>query len=114
MRTPLIVIALACLIGCALTPPEVREKGERFDMQVGRDPTTSAACAAKNAEIKSASLMATTRPGAQGMVELIVRNVGEGAQTLAVADFAIGKAVIWVTPNIMSAASFAADLVKGC
>jgi hypothetical protein len=119
MKVMTLIVAFF-MAGCAYMPQEVVEAGIQHRFSSRNAPKDAARCIERNAENRSAAMLAQQRPlDAAGAVEVIARGVGEVATTMAVArlrPMAGGSEVtIWTNPNILSGGdNFAAMLFAGC
>lgn len=124
MRTLILPLATAAIVGCAHTPTDVRQSHFRFEFQSTQTKELAAACAARNAENVSPRFSTTTRPGpAQNMVEVIV-HAGDGTAAVVEASEVSGGRTtlrVWLTSNIgrkedlqQYATRLARQIVEGC
>jgi hypothetical protein len=65
-----VLVMAALLGGCATTPLQVVESGERFTMDSARDRSAAAECIARNAD--GQNIRSRIRPGDAGAVEVVL------------------------------------------
>ena len=106
MKFILIVLLAAALGGCAQTPADLREKGDRAEFAMRQAPAGAAACVARNMENGNSfwGVPVTTgvREGfAPGQIELVVSYQDHYFITADFVPFQSGAtAVVWVSSRV--------------
>lgn len=115
-------IAFAALIlaGCAMTPEQVREQGAQHDYPLAGKIDEATRCIIRNAEERNASMLARARDTGSGEREIIVRQMGEVPEAMAVVmlrnEGAGSLASMKVNPSLLftSTQEYGRRLVVGC
>lgn len=120
----ILVLAVVVLGGCALTPGQLSEKGERHEFTSRLTPASAASCLARNAgEFQpgpmSGGMPATVREGtARGAVEVVVQGGGDlGTTAFARVEPSPNgsQIVIWQHPDLLFGyRDLAVAMAKGC
>lgn len=121
MRTSILTILVA-LSGCASTPQEVMQSGQRSVHEARLAPQRAAGCLARNAENYVDSVRATMRPLETGeRYEVLVRNVTSSLRPLVLIAIVEPRAdgasvVIYGGEHLVfpSRYNFVIALLQGC
>jgi hypothetical protein len=107
--------ALLLLAGCATTPKELMDEGDRAERATNRAPELALGCMARNIE-SSFPLFGITRPLDDGRYELLARNSPDLIFVYAVAaPVPEGSNVtIWVRKNFYRKSEMLGVMTKGC
>lgn len=94
------IAVLALLAGCAvaMTPQEIRERGEQHDIFSTRSPEDLTACLARNAERQGALYNTTVRRAEDGAIELLVHKDYTGAVVRTYPADSGSRASGWIFP----------------
>jgi hypothetical protein len=117
--TPLAVIALLALAGCAQTPQEAIDQGDRFNFTSALTPYSAAICINRNANARG-DVSGQERMLGEVDMEVVVRDSpGTRGNTLAVAQIRRGNPISSVTVSVTTSVrgdrqAFARQLMAGC
>lgn len=117
--TPLAVIALLALAGCAQTPQEAIDQGDRFNFTSALTPYSAAICINRNANARG-DVSGQERMLGEVDMEVVVRDSpGTRGNTLAVAQIRRGNPISSVTVSVITSVrgdrqAFARQLMAGC
>lgn len=116
-RAALVVLGLA---GCAQTPEQAIDRGERFNFTSAHTPYSAAICIGRNAKARGGGVSAEERLLGESDMEVVVRDSpGTRGDTLAVAQIRRGNPISTVTVSISRSVrgdrqAFARQLMSGC
>ena len=114
--TPLAAIALLALAGCAQTPEEAIDQGDRFNFTSALTPYSAAICINRN----GGGVSGQERMLGEVDMEVVVRDSpGTRGNTLAVAQIRRGNPISSVTVSVTTSVrgdrqAFARQLMAGC
>ena len=117
--TPLAVLALLALAGCAQTPQEAIDQGDRFNFTSALTPYSAAICINRNANARG-DVSGQERMLGEVDMEVVVRDSPETrGNTLAVAQIRRGNPISSVTVSVITSVrgdrqAFARQLMAGC
>ena len=117
--TPLAAIALLALAGCAQTPEEAIDQGDRFNFTSALTPYSAAICINRNANARG-DVSGQERMLGEVDMEVVVRDSpGTRGNTLAVAQIRRGNPISSVTVSVTTSVrgdrqTFARQLMAGC
>jgi len=117
--TPLAVLALLALAGCAQTPQEAIDQGDRFNFTSALTPYSAAICINRNANARG-DVSGQERMLGEVDMEVVVRDSpGTRGNTLAVAQIRRGNPISSVTVSVITSVrgdrqAFARQLMAGC
>jgi hypothetical protein len=117
--TPLAVLALLALAGCAQTPQEAIDQGDRFNFTSALTPYSAAICINRNANARG-DVSGQERMLGEVDMEVVVRDSpGTRGNTLAVAQIRRGNPISSVTVSVTTSVrgdrqAFARQLMAGC
>ena len=118
MRTAIVVLAVVGLCGCALTPAELIEQGERTQYSSRLAPAAAAECMARNAEEINPGFTTRIRPGTPpAALDVVAQIAGMGTTLLAqITPVAGGSSVnVWMSPQLMfHERAWGGQMVRGC
>lgn len=122
MRTLMLVSAAICsqLVGCAMTPNELREDGERSTHDLQQPPRAAAYCLARNAEAfrpaLSDPLNAFVREPSPGSFEVLVQGALQYNRALVVVVENPGGSTMtaWLQPGFMHRHDLLESMKRGC
>jgi hypothetical protein len=112
----LVVLGLA---GCAQTPEQAIEQGDRFNFTSAHTPYSAAICIGRNAKARGGGVSAEERLLGESDMEVVVRDSpGTRGDTLAVAQIRRGNPLSTVTVSVNRSVrdrqGFARQLMSGC
>ena len=112
----LVVLGLA---GCAQTPEQAIEQGDRFNFTSAHTPYSAAICIGRNAKARGGGVSAEERLLGESDMEVVVRDSpGTRGDTLAVAQIRRGNPLSAVTVSVnrsvLDRQGFARQLMSGC
>lgn len=124
MMTKVVALAgtltLLVLAGCAQTPEQALDQGERFTYTSAHTPYSAAICIGRNAKARGSGTSAQERLLGESDMEVVVRDSpGASGDTLAVAQIRRGNPLSTVTVSVSRSVrgdrrSFAQQLMSGC
>ena len=118
--TPLAAIALLALAGCAQTPEQAIDQGDRFNFTSALTPYSAAICISRNANARGSGISGQERMLGEVDMEVVVRDSpGTQGNTLAVAQIRRGNPISSVTVSVTTSVrgdrqAFARQLMAGC
>lgn len=112
----LIVLGLG---GCAQTPEQAIEQGDRFNFTSAHAPYSAAICIGRNAKARGGGVSAQERLLGESDMEVVVRDSpGTRGDTLAVAQIRRGNPLSAITVSVNRSVrdrqGFARQLMSGC
>jgi hypothetical protein len=112
----LVVLGLA---GCAQTPEQAIDQGDRFNFTSAHTPYSAAICIGRNAKARGGGVSAEERLLGESDMEVVVRDSpGTRGDTLAVAQIRRGNPLstvtITVNRSVRDRQGFARQLMSGC
>ena len=112
----LLVLGLA---GCAQTPEQAIEQGDRFNFTSAHTPYSAAICIGRNASARGGGVSAEERLLGESDMEVVVRDApGTRGDTLAVAQIQRGNPMstisVTVSRSVRDREAFARQLMSGC
>lgn len=114
----LTIVVLALVGGCALTPKEVLDQGERITHKSSQPAAAAARCIARNAENMAGHVTARERTEPNGSIEVTVRSNLEGSSILAIASATTtgsGSVVtVTVSPQAVARETLKRRLLEKC
>ena len=118
--TPLAAISLLALAGCAQTPEQAIDQGDRFNFTSALTPYSAAICISRNANARGSGTSGQERMLGEVDMEVVVRDApGTQGNTLAVAQVRRGNPISSVTVSVATSVRgdrqvFARQLMAGC
>jgi len=115
--TALVVLGLA---GCAQTPEQALDQGERFNFTSAHAPYSAAICIGRNVKARGGGMSAEERLLGESDMEVVVRDSpGTRGDTLAVAQIRRGNPLSTVAVSVTRSVrgdrqAFARQLMSGC
>jgi hypothetical protein len=116
---PLVALALLGVAGCAQTPEQAIDQGDRFNFSSALTPYSAAICIGRNVKARGGA-SAEERLLSEADMEVVVRDSpGTGGDTLAVAQIRRGNPISSVTVSVTTSVrgdrqAFARQLMAGC
>lgn len=115
IAVPLAALALLGLAGCAQTPEQAVDRGDRFNFTSALAPYSAAICIGRNVKARGGA-SAEERLLGEADMEVVVR---DGGNTLAIAQIQRGNPIssvsVWVTPSVRGdRKGYAQQLMAGC
>ena len=112
----LIVLALA---GCAQTPEQAIDQGDRFNFTSALTPYSAAICIGRNVKARGGASAEERLLGEVDMEVVVRDSPGTGGNTLAVAQIRRGNPIssvsVWITPSVRGdRRGYAQGLMAGC
>ena len=107
------------LTGCAQTPEQAIDEGDRFNFTSAHAPYSAAICIGRNAKARGGGVSAEERLLGESDMEVVVRDSpGTRGDTLAVAQIRRGNPLSTVTVavnrSVRDRQGFARQLLSGC
>ncbi len=113
MKWTLYLVA-AALAGCAVTPAEIQERGERMEYRVAGAPEAAAACMARNATeaLRGAGSPRAQRGEQPGVHELVIHSIAYAQVRPAVNGSTV---TMWFArPTVLDTKEIGGKIVGGC
>lgn len=115
LRVRVAVLVALGLAGCAQTPEQAIDQGDRFSFTSALTPYTAAICIGRNVKARGGA-SAEERLLGEADMEVVVR---DGGNTLAIAQIRRGNPIssvsVWVTPSVRGdRKGYAQQLMAGC
>ena len=113
-------LAVVVLAGCAQTPDQTIDQGERFQFTSASTPYSAAICISRNANARGGGVSGQERMLGDADMEVVVRDApGTQGNTLAVAQIRRGSPISDVTISVSPSLrgdrrAFARQLMAGC
>ena len=116
LRVRVAVLIALSLAGCAQTPEQVIDQGDRFNFTSALSPYSAAICISRNANARGGGVSGQERMLGDADMEVVVR---DGGDTLAVAQIRRGAPIssvtVLVTPSVRGdRRGYAQQLMAGC
>lgn len=112
------LIALLLVSGCAYSPKETMEQGERSVHQLQLPPEGATLCMVRNIENSRPALAPTYRPLDGGGQELLIRSSGVAFVPIMARVVPQGtgsEVTVWLTPNpILGKTGLTEIMIAGC
>jgi hypothetical protein len=107
------------ITGCAQTPAQAVDEGDRFNFTSANTPYPAAICIGRNAKARGDGVSAEERLLGEADMEVVVRDSpGTRGETLAVAQIRRGSPMSAVTVSVNRSVrerqAFARQLMSGC
>lgn len=97
-------VMMLVLGGCATSPEDVSQNGERFDYTTPLTPYAASICIARNARSYSAGSSGEERLLGKSSTEVVMRAGGDTLATAQIhtSDSVMSKVTIWVSRSVRS------------